>query len=50
MDWLAFAEFTINNSVLETIKISPFLANYGQYLRIGFEPFSNIPRPAYYAL
>jgi len=47
MDWLAFAEFTINNSVLETIKVSPFLANYGQYLQIGFKPFSNVPYLAY---
>jgi len=29
MDWLAFTKFTANNSVLETIKVSPFLANYG---------------------
>jgi len=29
MDWLAFTKFIINNSVLETIKVSLFLANYG---------------------
>jgi len=29
MDWLIFTEFTVNNSVLETIKVSLFLANYG---------------------
>jgi len=29
MDWLIFAEFTANNSILETTKVSPFLANYG---------------------
>ena len=50
MDQLAFTKFTINNSVLETTKVSPFLANYGQYLRMGFKPFSNVPRPAYQAL
>jgi len=29
INWLVFIEFTINNSVLETIKVSLFLANYG---------------------
>jgi len=29
IDWLAFTKFTANNSVLETIKVSLFLANYG---------------------
>jgi len=47
MDWLIFAKFTANNSVLETIKVSLFLANYGQYLQMGFKPFSNVPRLAY---
>jgi len=47
MDWLAFTEFTINNSVLETIKVSLFLANYGQYPQMGFKPFSNVPCLAY---
>jgi len=47
MDWLIFAEFTANNSVLETTKVSLFLANYGQYPQMGFEPFSNIPYLAY---
>jgi hypothetical protein len=28
IDWLVFIEFTVNNSVSETIKVSPFLANY----------------------
>jgi len=31
MNWLAFVEFTANYSVLETIKVSPFLANYSQH-------------------
>jgi len=47
MDWLVFTKFTANNSVSETIKVSPFLANYSQYLQMGFKPFSNIPYPAY---
>ena len=47
MDWLAFTKFTINNSVLKTTKVSLFLANYGQYLQMGFKPFSNIPCLAY---
>jgi len=50
IDWLAFAEFTANNSVSETTKVSPFLANYGQHPRMGFEPSSNDPRPAHHAL
>jgi len=28
MDWLVFAKFIVNNSVLKTTKVSPFLANY----------------------
>ena len=50
IDWLTFTKFTINNSVLETIKVFLFLANYGQHPRMGFEPFSNVPRLAYQAL
>jgi hypothetical protein len=50
MNWLAFAEFTANNSVSETTKVSPFLANYGQHPRMGFEPSTNAPYPAYQAL
>jgi len=29
------AEFTINNQVHSTTKVSPFMANYGRELRIG---------------
>jgi hypothetical protein len=50
INWLAFAKFTANNSVLETTKVSPFLANYGQHPRMGFKPFSNVPCPAHYVL
>ena len=50
IDWLAFAEFTANNSVLETTKVSPFLANYGQYPQMGFKPPNNTPYPAHQAV
>jgi len=33
-DWLALAEFTINNKVYLATKISLFVANYGRELRI----------------
>jgi len=34
-EWLASAEFAINNKVHSTTKVSPFIANYGRKLRIG---------------
>ena len=34
-EWLALAEFTINNKVHSTTKVSLFMANYGRELRIG---------------
>ena len=34
-EWLAAAEFAINNKVHTVTKISPFMANYGKELRIG---------------
>jgi len=34
-EWLVLAEFTINNKVHSTTKVSPFMANYGRKLRIG---------------
>jgi len=34
---LGTAEFTYNNKIHMTTKISPFKANYGQDLRIEFE-------------
>jgi len=34
-EWLASAEFTINNKVHSTTKVSPFMANYGRELRMG---------------
>ena len=36
-DWLGTAEFAYNNKIHTAIKTSPFKANYGQDLRIGFE-------------
>ena len=33
--WLAIAEFTVNNKIYSTTKISLFIANYDSELRIG---------------
>ena len=35
LEWLAMAEFAINNKVHTVTKISPFMANYGKELRMG---------------
>lgn len=37
-DWLALAEFTINNSTQSSSKQSPFYLNYGKHPRMGTEP------------
>jgi len=34
-EWLALAEFAVNNKVHSTTKVSPFMANYGREVRIG---------------
>ena len=34
-EWLASAEFVVNNKVYTATKISPFIANYGRELRMG---------------
>ena len=34
-EWLASAEFAVNNKVYMTTKVSPFMANYGRKLRMG---------------
>ena len=34
-EWLAVAEFAINNKVHTATKFSPFMANYGKELRMG---------------
>jgi len=34
-EWLASAEFAVNNKIHTTTKVSPFMANYGRELRIG---------------
>ena len=34
-EWLATAEFTINNKVHTATKVSPFMANYSKELRMG---------------
>ena len=33
-EWLASAEFTVNNKVYTATKVSPFMANYGRELRM----------------
>jgi len=34
-EWLASAEFVVNNKVHTATKVLPFMANYGRELRIG---------------
>ena len=34
-EWLALAEFAVNNNVHTATKVSPFIANYGRELRMG---------------
>ena len=34
-EWLASAEFAVNNKTHITTKVSPFMANYGRELRMG---------------
>ena len=34
-EWLAAAEFAVNNKVHTATKVSPFMANYGRELRMG---------------
>jgi len=34
-EWLASAEFTINNKTHTATKMSPFMANYGKEMRMG---------------
>jgi len=35
LEWLAAAEFAVNNKVHTVTKVSPFMANYGKELRMG---------------
>ena len=35
LEWLATAEFAVNNKVHSATKVSPFMANYGRELRMG---------------
>jgi hypothetical protein len=46
MRWLPLAEFAINNILNESLKITPFFANYGYYPRFGFEPIISKNRSA----
>ena len=34
-EWLALAEFAVNNKAHTTTKVSPFMANYGRELMMG---------------
>ena len=34
-EWLAMAEFTVNNKVYTATKVSLFMANYGREMRMG---------------
>jgi len=34
-EWLALAEFAVNNKVHTTTKMLPFMASYGRELRMG---------------
>ena len=34
-EWLASAEFTVNNKAHSATKVSSFMANYGRELRMG---------------
>ena len=34
-EWLAMAEFTVNNKIYAATKVLPFMANYGKELRMG---------------
>ena len=37
LEWLASAEFTINNKIHSVTKMSLFIANYGRELRMGVD-------------
>ena len=37
-EWIAGAEFTYNNKVHTSTRVSPFFANYGLNPRMGIEP------------
>jgi hypothetical protein len=50
VNWLPSAQFEANNTVSESTKVSPFLANTGQHPRMGFEPPTRIVRRPYQAL
>jgi len=35
LEWLASAEFVMNNKIHTATKVLPFMANYGRELRMG---------------
>lgn len=45
-DWLAIAEFALNNRVSSSTQVSPFYANTGRHPRMGVEPRRNIKSEA----
>jgi hypothetical protein len=46
VEYLPGAEFAANNADSASTKASPFLANYGQHPRVGFEPLDHPPQDA----
>jgi len=37
LEWLALAEFAINNKIHSTTKVSLFMANYRRKMRMGID-------------
>ena len=37
LEWLASAEFAVNNKVYSAMNVSPFIANYGRELKMGVD-------------
>jgi len=35
LEWLASADFVVNNKIHPATKVSPFMVNYGRELRMG---------------
>jgi len=36
-EWLASAEFAVNNKIYTATKVLPFIVNYGRELRMGYK-------------
>jgi hypothetical protein len=50
VSWLPTAQFKANNTTSESTQVSPFLANSGQHLQMGFEPPSDTLQPPHQRL